>query len=87
MYQSPALLPDPGELCLAAGGAVRLAPRHRAVGQIQGHGEWDEVSIVKLRSRSGSGEGELWGRYKVMENGMRSVFSSSGQGPGQVRVR
>ena len=43
------------------------------MGQIQGHGERDEVSIVKLRSRSGSGEGELWGRYKVMENGMRSA--------------
>ena len=46
VYQSPALLPDPGELSLDAGGAVRLAPRHRAVGQIQGHGEWDEVSRV-----------------------------------------
>ena len=30
---------------------------------------------------------ELWGRYKVMENGMRSVLSSSGPGPDQVRVR
>ena len=44
MHQPPALLPDPGELCLGAGRAVCLAARHRAVGPIQSHGERDEVS-------------------------------------------
>ena len=48
VHQSPALLPDPGELGLGAGGAVRLAPRHRAVGQLQSHGERDEVSIDRV---------------------------------------
>ena len=48
-YSLPAVCEPPpplgaaGELGLGAGGAVRLAARHRALGQIQGHGERDEV--------------------------------------------
>ena len=42
--EPPAPLRVAGELGLGAGGAVRLAARHRALGQIQGHGERDEVS-------------------------------------------
>ena len=43
MYQPPPLLADPGEPGLGAGGPVRLAARHGALGPLQSHGEWDEV--------------------------------------------
>ena len=44
MYQPPPLLADPGEPGLGAGGAVRLAACHGALGPLQSHGEWDEVA-------------------------------------------
>ena len=47
LRRSSGLLPEPGELCLGAWDAVRRAARHPALGQIQGHGERDEVSHVQ----------------------------------------